>query len=93
MNKCKFCNGKGYNESKVKLNEGFLGLLPLQNFICKKCQGTGELDWVEEITGKRLSIARRIISHDRVHQELKKRVVEYEHKQNKQAFYERCVPV
>lgn len=92
-NKCRFCSGKGYDESKVKLDEGFMGLVPLQKLICKKCSGSGELDWIEEITGKKMTIAKKIIADHKIYEELKKRVIEYEHKQSKQAFYERCVPV
>jgi RecJ-like exonuclease len=92
MNKCKFCNGNGYHEEKFKRNEGFIGLLNVYDIICEKCHGTGELDWIEEIRGKRLSIAKRILSQHKILEELKKRVAN-EHQQKLQAFYEGCVPV
>lgn len=92
MNKCKFCNGKGYYEEEFKKHEGFIALLTVFDIICRKCYGTGELDWIEEITGKRIPIAKRIISQARILEELKKRI-ENEHKQKLQTFYEGCVPL
>lgn len=79
-NKCRSCDGKGYDELKVRLDGGFLGLLPMSNYVCEKCKGTGELDWVEEIVGKRISIGREIRTMDLILKELRRRVVEYERK-------------
>ncbi len=92
INKCKHCNGKGYDELKFKQNEGYIRLLTTYDIICRKCHGTGELDWIEEIIGKKLSIAKRIIAYSKIEEKLKLRV-DYEHKQKLQTFYEGCVPL
>jgi len=92
MNMYRFCRGKGYYEEKLKKHEGFVSLLTVSDIICEKCCGTGELDWIEEIRGKRLSTAKRILSYHKINEELKKRA-EDEYKQKLQTFYEGFVPI
>lgn len=53
--KCKKCNGKGYTKTvfftltqKNIINEEF-------KCLCLHCFGVGKLDWVEQITGKRIA--------------------------------------
>ena len=44
--KCDQCNGTGYD---LKIN--------MTKYLnCLKCQGTGKLDWIEAVVGKRNSV-------------------------------------
>jgi excinuclease UvrABC ATPase subunit len=87
---CNKCNGEGKFLVPGKQIDEHTYMAVYK--ICEKCHGTGELDWIEEIRGKRLSIAKRILSQHKILEELKKRVAN-EHQQKLQAFYEGCVPV
>ncbi len=46
--KCKYCNGKGEVERTSKVS----GLDLITN-MCVNCQGSGTIDWIEKITGKK----------------------------------------
>lgn len=49
MVKCDRCDGSG--EVINDLSAGLHKWMPL--IMCRKCQGEGELDWVENIVGKK----------------------------------------
>ncbi len=51
--KCDKCNGVGWYEetTNVTFNKHLWHID--QNIICDKCRGTGKLDWIERIVGKR----------------------------------------
>jgi hypothetical protein len=56
---CKSCNGTGIEEIKNEYVEyydrGFVHKVPSLSSIvfCKKCLGSGKLDWIENVTGKK----------------------------------------
>lgn len=53
-NKCLLCNGLGYDKNKkynFTINDPIDFII--EKIICKKCKGSGELDWIEQITEKR----------------------------------------
>lgn len=91
-NICRFCNGLGYDEERFKKHIGNINILSPYDILCRKCYGTGELDWVEEMVGKKISIAKRILAHTKI-SEILKRAEENEYQQKLQAFYEGCVPI
>ena len=49
--KCDRCNGKKTISAK---DAGHFIFREGQKVICPRCQGTGKLDWVEKICGKRI---------------------------------------
>ena len=50
---CPECKGKGrYKERHVEVT-GFSGNTAWNSIeICKRCKGTGRIDWVEKVTGR-----------------------------------------
>ena len=51
---CKHCNGKGVLEKRIELEEIDNGRIWMTTKMCIRCHGTGELDWIENITGKKI---------------------------------------
>lgn len=47
---CNECNGTG------RLPDQIHGNVTFTNCICKKCQGVGKLDWIENVVGKKRNI-------------------------------------
>lgn len=52
--KCSRCSGKGRYKEYHSEVVGFSGCESWEtNVKCEKCNGTGKLDWVEKVVGKR----------------------------------------
>lgn len=49
---CSECGGSGRGKSVEKIKVGTLWI-PGIGSCCKKCKGTGKLDWIENAVGKR----------------------------------------
>jgi DnaJ-class molecular chaperone len=55
--KCDKCNGSGYqkDEYKVTMNTPSGGEYTMgYSRTCLKCHGTGKLDWIETVVGKKI---------------------------------------
>jgi excinuclease UvrABC ATPase subunit len=53
--KCNECNGTGIEKDRKDLD-------PNQWFFCRKCFGSGEVNWLEQIFGKGEKISRDVLS-------------------------------
>jgi DnaJ-class molecular chaperone len=53
--KCKKCNGKGEVDKPFTFMNGGKHIEAHIPHVCSKCLGDGHLDWVENITGKKMS--------------------------------------
>lgn len=53
--KCNHCHGKGVLDKRVELKTVDDGTVWMTTKMCLKCHGEGELDWIENITGKKIT--------------------------------------
>ena len=66
---CQRCKGTGsISENEPKENTIF-------SWVCDKCNGSGELDWIEAIVGKKYSLAHVVWNESlKTHQNILKRM-------------------
>lgn len=50
--KCDICNGEGFYFGSGEFVENIKHIIPVK-LTCKKCQGQGTVNWVENIFGKK----------------------------------------
>jgi len=50
---CPICHGKGfYNKRKVDPLGFSRSMTQTTRELCERCKGTGQIDWIEKVTGR-----------------------------------------
>ncbi len=54
--KCNACDGSGKCDHRQELKDVKTGNIWMTTKMCLKCYGEGELDWVENVVGKKIVV-------------------------------------